>query len=379
MNTIAFITGTRADYGKLKPILKILRDDPEIDLQIFATGMHMLDFCGSTHTQIAKDGFANLFCDENYHYDARMEINLANVIGAFSAFVRQKRPDMIIVHGDRLEAMAGAIVGAFNNILVGHIEGGEVSGTIDESIRHAISKFAQLHFVANGEARSRLIQMGEPERNIFIIGSPDVDIMLSESLPPLPEVRAYYEIEFDDYALLIYHPVVTELENLSRQARILVQALNQSPHNYVVILPNNDPGHEYIRRAYQALKPAGRFRSFPSLRFESFLTLLKNARFIIGNSSAGVREACVYGTPAIDIGSRQAGRYDSSVLKNILHVDCEIEDITRAMAEAPRHAHQSLYFGAGGSAEKFHRIVKSGTLWTTPLQKQFNTLNFDAV
>jgi UDP-N-acetylglucosamine 2-epimerase (hydrolysing) len=153
---------------------------------------------------------------------------------------------MIIVHGDRVEALAGAIIGSFNNTLVTHIEGGEISGTIDELIRHAITKLSHIHFVSNKEAEKRLIQMGELKNSIFVIGSPDVDIMYSDNLPSIEETTEHYEIPFDDYSILIYHPVTTELETLGNDINEVVSATIESDRNYIVIYPNNDAGSDII-------------------------------------------------------------------------------------------------------------------------------------
>ena len=167
---------------------------------------------------------------------------------------------MIVIHGDRLEALAGAIVGSFNNILVSHIEGGELTGTIDESIRHAVSKLSHIHFVSNDDAKKRLIQMGEIEERIFVIGSPDIDIMMKKDLPTREELIEYYDINFEKYAILIFHPVTTELEYLENQTTEMVGAVIDSKRNYVVIYPNNDPGSDIIMKAYGKLENNQNFK-----------------------------------------------------------------------------------------------------------------------
>lgn len=373
MKKLLFLTATRADYGKLKSILKAVESDPRFELYIFVTGMHMIEKFGSTAAEILVEKFSNIELDHDYYYEQHMDIAISNVIRSLSRYVRKIKPDMIIVHGDRLDAIAGALVGAFNNILVGHIEGGEVSGTIDESIRHAISKFAHVHFVANEEAKKRLVQMGEEEKAIHVIGSPDIDIMLSDSLPPLDAVLSHYEIKESRYAVLLYHSVVTEVQETKKHTELILDALRDGGRYVVAIYPNNDPGNEDIRRAYEKL--GSMFRIIPSMRFEYFLTLLRNADFIIGNSSAGIREACVYGTPAIDIGSRQSGRYRESVLKNVVHTEYDLPQIKRAIAGVDGHRLKSSYFGNGESTERFLRLICDDAVWNTPQQKQFKDLS----
>ena len=211
--SILFITGTRADFGKLKPLIARVEAAEAFDYRIFATGMHMLSRYGATLSEIARSGFQNIYpyLNQDPFGSSGMDLALANTIQGLGHYVREYSADLIIVHGDRIEALAGATVGALQNILVAHIEGGEVSGTVDELLRHAISKLSHLHFVANQEARTRLMQMGEQPDTVFVIGSPDIDVMLSDSLPSLDEVKSHYDIPFDDYCIFMYHPVTSEL------------------------------------------------------------------------------------------------------------------------------------------------------------------------
>src|SRR4030095_1671604 len=204
---IVFLTGTRADFGKLKSLIERIRGHKHFEVYIFATGMHMDNKYGYTVHEIEKCGYTNIYKYINHDSESLMDITLSRTIEGFANYVRMIRPDLVVVHGDRIEALAGATVGALNNILVAHIEGGELSGTVDELIRHAVSKLSHTHFVANDEAKKRLIQMGELEESVFVIGSPDMDVMLSENLPGIEAVKEYYEIEFDNYALSIFHPV----------------------------------------------------------------------------------------------------------------------------------------------------------------------------
>lgn len=234
MKKIVFLTGTRADYGKIKSLLKVLNNSKKFEVYIYVTGMHMIPKYGNTYIEILKDGFTNVYLEKDILETEKMDIALSKAIKNFSNYIDIVKPDLIVVHGDRVEALAGAIVGAFNNIRIAHIEGGEISGTIDDSTRHAISKFAQFHFVANDEAKKRLIQMGESNQNIYVIGSPDIDIMLSDELPTLDVVKNKYDIQFDKYAIVIYHPVTTEINKLEKNVNNLVSFLENSTKNYVI-------------------------------------------------------------------------------------------------------------------------------------------------
>lgn len=367
---ILFLTSTRADFGKLKPLMHAIEKEKEFIVNIFVTGMHMLPKYGNTGYEVDKTGFKNIFKFINQKPSDFMDSILANTIQGLSNYIQLEKPDMLIIHGDRAEALAGAIVGAFNNILVAHIEGGEVSGTIDESIRHSISKLVHLHFVANDEAKQRLMRMGELEKNIFVIGSPDIDLMISEALPTIEKVKQRYDINFDRYAIFTYHPVTTNLHNLLGEVKDIIRALEQSNRNYVVIYPNNDPGSDIIIEELESLRKNVRFRIFPSVRFEAFLTLLKHADFMIGNSSAAVREAPFYGIRSINIGTRQHGRFH---LDSIINVSESYDEILPAIEQGvSTPGKQSNHFGDGKSAEKFTAILKNSITWDVSVQKVFS-------
>ncbi len=371
---VLFVTGTRADFGKLKPLIIKLDNDPEFDVHLFVTGMHMLSKFGYTVDEVKKCGFRNIFTFISHTGPVSMDIILANTIFGLSNYVREFNIEMIIVHGDRVEALAGAIVGALNNIIVSHVEGGELSGTVDEILRHSISKLSHIHFVSNDQARQRLVQMGEKPETVFVIGSPDIDIMISGNLPALDAVKNHYNIDFDKYAVFIYHPVTTELDQLRQNIREVIIALLNSGKNYVGVYPNNDPGNEIIMEEIKTLENYPQFRIFPSIRFEYFLVLLKNCEFIIGNSSAGVREAEIYGKIAVNIGTRQHNRNSSG---NIINVREKSDEILKAIEKVSLvKPLNGFTFGDGKSAERFYEIMTSKSVWEVPGQKHFIDLDF---
>lgn len=366
---IVFLTGTRADFGKMKPLIDKVDNSSLFECYVFVTGMHTLSRYGSTFREVEKQGYKNIFIYMNQTNITEMDIILANTIVGFSNFVKEIAPDMIVVHGDRVETLAGAIVGSFDNILVSHIEGGEVSGTIDELIRHAVTKLSHVHFVSNKKAKTRLIQMGEIESNIFVIGSPDIDIMKSENLPTIQEAKTRYEIPFDEYAIFIYHPVTTETETLGRDIKEVVSALMESNKNYIVIYPNNDRGSDIILKEYEKFYNKRHFKVFPSLRFEFFLSLLKNSKLMIGNSSAGIRETEIFGIPTVNIGNRQKNRTKS---RNIINVDNNKENILKAITKVEnKKINPVSHFGDGDSSKKFYEIMTSEKIWNISIQKQF--------
>ncbi|MBR6147789.1 MAG: UDP-N-acetylglucosamine 2-epimerase (hydrolyzing) [Lachnospiraceae bacterium] len=375
MRKIMFITGTRADYGKIKSLIREVENSDLFEAYVYVSGMHLVEVFGDTYKEVLKDNYKNVYVAYGLANTKMTSYDLGDLICNLTGYVNKIHPDMIVVHGDRIDALAGATVGALNNIRVAHIEGGELSGTIDESIRHAISKFAHVHFVSNEAAKKRLIQLGESRNSIHIIGSPDIDIMISEHLPSKRVVFDYYDITFDNYAVVMYHPVTTEYKDIGRHIEEVVNALLESGKKYIIIYPNNDLGHEVILNEYlMRLTDKDRFRLYPSLRFEYFLTILKNCEFLLGNSSAGIREASVYGIPVIDIGSRQSGRYDVAESKNIQHVDEEKEMILNAIEKTDNHRIRSMMFGDGNSTQKFIQVLKDESLWDMSLQKIFQEI-----
>ena len=366
---ILFLTGTRADFGKLKPLIEKTAADSRFDVHIFVTGMHMMARYGYTCEEVEKAGYKNIhkFINQNRH--DTMDCILGKTVVGLSDFMKEIEPDMIVVHGDRVEALAGAIVGSLANILVAHIEGGEVSGTIDELIRHSASKLSHVHFVANEHAACRLRQLGENAQAIHVIGSPDIDLMVSDALPSLDEVCARYDIDFEAYAILLFHPVTTELEALPEQAANLVEAVRRSGRNFVAIYPNNDHGSEVILEAYERLQGNPRVRMFPSMRFEHFLTLMKHADFIIGNSSAGIREAPFYGLPSVNVGTRQQRR---ATAPTIIDTDNSVAGILAGIDKTAGVTRTSqALFGNGNSATAFVDVLSDDAVWHLPTQKQF--------
>lgn len=373
MKKILFLTGTRADFGKIKSLISILECHQEFEVFVFVTGMHLQKEYGYTLIEIERCHFTNVHTFENHTHETTMDLTLAKTIEGLSSYVKTIQPDMIIVHGDRLETLAGAIVGSLNNILVAHIEGGELSGTVDELIRHSVSKLCHIHFVSNEAAAKRLLQMGEIKSSIYTIGSPDIDIMFSDELPNLEMVKEYYQIPFDSYAIVMFHPVTTEVKEMTKYVDNFVRSLLNDHHNYVVIYPNNDLGSQSIIERYVVLKENSRFRIFPSLRLEYFLTLLKHSQFIIGNSSAGIREAPYYGIPIINIGTRQQNR---AIHAEIINVDYTNESIATVLKTIDKHQSKktTVDYGHGNSAQLFLESIENQNIWKINQQKQFSDL-----
>lgn len=369
---IVFITGTRADFSKIKSLALQVEQANDFDLYIFATGMHLSNHFGLTVREIEKTKFSHIYKFINHDRYYQMDLALAHTIDGFAKFIAEYRPDLIVVHGDRIEPLAAAVVGALNNILVAHIEGGEVSGTIDDSLRHAISKLSHIHLVNDEVAKNRLLQLGERAESIFVIGSPDLDIIDSTNVS-IESAKKYYDITFEKYAIVLFHPVTTEINSLKDQTDELCAALKKSGQNYIVIYPNNDLGFEQILESYKDLQNLPKFRFFPSIRFEYFIALLKGADFLMGNSSCGLKEAPHLGIPSINIGSRQNKRMGTN-LKSVINVSAEKSTILEAIERIEKLQIKSIDSTNRSrlkSSEVFFDLLKSGAFWDVSKQKQF--------
>jgi len=228
---------------------------------------------------------------------------------------------------------------------------------------------SHIHFVSNESAKSRLLQMGEVSDNVFTIGSPDLDIMTSDSLPSIVDVKSRYGFDFDSYAVFMYHPVTTEPTSLQKNISQVVDALISSAENYIVIFPNNDQGSDTIIEELKRLRGNERFRIYPSIRFECFLTIIKNGKFMVGNSSAGVREVPFYGIPTINIGTRQNNRANSKTVMNVGEDSNSILEAIQSCEGLERIVVRE--FGDGSSDEKFLSVIESDDVWQTKHQKVF--------
>ncbi len=366
---ILFVTGTRADFGKLEP-LAITARDAGFGVGFFVTGMHMMARYGLTKAEVHRTPGVGVAEFINQRDGDPQDVILAKTVLGFSDYLEEVRPDLVVIHGDRVEALACSLVCATNYIRCAHIEGGEVSGTIDEVFRHCNTKLSSVHLVSSETARRRVLRLGEPAETVHVIGSPELDQHHRPSGVSIAEVRERYEIPFQDYGICVFHPVTSEASTMRSQAEALFGTLRDSGRPFVVILPNNDPGGSEIHEVIRQL-PTGQFRTIPSMRFNYFSELLKNASAIVGNSSTGVREAPFIGIPTLDVGTRQSNRAEAASV-----VLCEAYDsgAIRAFLDTewgrryPTHGG----FGIGTASEKFAALLKDERFWNNSLQKHFN-------
>lgn len=366
---LLFVTGTRADFGKLEP-LATAAAAAGFAISFFITGMHMMRRYGETRLEVKRFPGAEFFEFVNQREGDAQEFILSKTLLGFSDFVHEHRPDLVVIHGDRVEALAASIVCAMKYIPSAHIEGGEVSGTIDESIRHCNTKLCATHFVSSDAARARVLALGESPDSVYNIGSPELDTHARPSGVSIEQVRARYAIPFDDYGIVIFHPVTSEADTMGAQARALFDRLVASGKHFVVILPNNDPGTEDIF-AVLATLPENRFRQIPSMRFNYFSELMKHAAVLVGNSSAGVREAPFLGLPSLDVGTRQNRRANAPSIAACSAFDTAAIDTFLNQQWGTRYPSDES-FGEGDAAARFVTTLTMLTYWGRPVQKQFS-------
>ena len=361
---IIFLTGTRADYGKLKPLIFSTLKSKRFETSIIATGMHLQKLYGYTYIEIKKD-FGKI---KIYKMFNQKKIDPMHVV-----LLKSAKPDLVVIHGDRVETLAASIYCNLNNILIAHIEGGEVSGTVDESLRHSTTKLSHIHFTSNIKAKNVLRRMGEIKKNIYVIGSPEVDIMLKKNLPTLNEMQNRYNIKFNKYLILLFHPVTTlKKKDVEHQCRQLFEAIKKSLKNFIIIYPNNDTFSEIIFKYINKFRYKSNYKILPSMKFEYFQTLLKHSECIIGNSSAGIREAPVYGVKTINLGNRQKNRTDN---KSIVNLDFKKKLILKELKKIRKIKNKKVFdFGLGNSGKKFIKILNTNKFWKTDRQKYFSKI-----
>ena len=365
---LLFLTGTRADYGKLEPLALIAAAN-DFFVTFFVTGMHMMEKYGLTKEEIHRRKNFNVVEFVNQRDGDPQDIILAKSIVGFSDFVKEYNPDLVIVHGDRIESMAVTIVCATNYIRCAHVEGGEVSGSVDEIFRHCNTKLSSDHLVSSEVAKKRVMRLGESPDFIHVIGSPELDIHGKASGVTIEQVCQRYCIPQKDFGICIFHPVTSEIKTIEAQAKSLFEILTKTDRFFVVILPNNDPGSDLIVNVIDTLSP-NKFRVLPSMRFNYFSELLKQCALVVGNSSVGVREAPFLGIPSIDVGSRQTRRSNADSVfhslatdqNNMLHLIHENWGKKFSICKE---------FGCGDSNKKFLEILKGDIFWNIPSQKHF--------
>jgi GDP/UDP-N,N'-diacetylbacillosamine 2-epimerase (hydrolysing) len=356
---IFYVSGTRADYGLMRHSLNSLRVHDGIDLGIIVTGMHLDARYGSTWQEIEADGhrivgkIQNTLSDDN----ASMARAIAATINGCCDIFAVERPDLVLLLGDRGEMLAGAIAAIHENIFVAHIHGGERSGTVDEPVRHAISRLAHLHFPATLDGATRLERMGERNDCIFVIGAPGLDRLERDARMSRPELVA--SMGWDDnsrVALLVFHPVVQAAADGARHVSAIIAALRSQQYKIVGLRPNADTGGDAIRTVLEQYGDDPGLQLRTHLPREIFVSWMAAADVMIGNSSAGIIEAATFGTPVINVGNRQRLRERNHNVRDAEATEPELTAALLAARQSGRFACDNLY-GDGQTAGRLTELL----------------------
>ena len=359
MRKVLYISGTRADFGLMRKTLLKLEACPEIDIAIAATGMHLSSRHGETVKEIESSGLriaSRVPVELEPATGATMARSIAAMISGLTDTFEAYKPDIVLVLGDRGEMLASAIAAIHLNIPVAHVHGGERSGTVDESVRHAITKLSHIHFAATEKSRERLIAMGESPANVHVTGAPGLDGVLELANKTRQDLwRQYALAEDQPTALFLFHPVLQEEKEAGNQATGILDALRTSGMQVLALMPNSDAGSDPVREAIQSYDYPG-LHSHLHLPREDFLGVLKHCDVLIGNSSAGLIEAASFGTPVLNIGQRQSLRERN---RNVTDVAPDKSAIVKALADIKKHGRypvQNVY-GDGKAGERICRLL----------------------
>jgi GDP/UDP-N,N'-diacetylbacillosamine 2-epimerase (hydrolysing) len=376
---ILVVTERRADFSRFKPILDLIKKDTNLKYSLVVTGIHLIKKYGYSIDEIKKSNHTIYKSFKMYKDTSIKNDDGANMVGALgraiielSKIVKDVKPDLILSGFDIAANFGVTIVGAHMNIPVAHIQGGEVSGTIDESIRHAMSKFSHYHLVSNNDAKKRLIKMGEVKKNIFIVGCPSIEALKMEK-----KINSEYFLKKigininKKFIIVIQHSVTSELKNVKFQIQETLKAIKESNISTLFVCPNNDAGSLYI---INEIKKNKKLFYTPTLTLAEYKNLLKSCFALVGNSSSGIHEASSFYKPVINIGTRQNGRLRS---KNI--IDCS-HDSKKILLNIKKLDQKNFYkkltsklknpYEAPGTSRKIVSIIKKIPFKSSDLQKK---------
>ena len=380
MIKLCITVSSRANYSSLKTLIELANADPEVELQIIAYGTSHSKKYGNVVDDIRRCGVKVNFCLST-HVDGNSTENMSKSAGLgiieFSTAFSVLRPDIVVIVGDRFEIISPVIAAAYQNIPIAHTMGGEITGTIDESIRHAVTKFAHMHFVATDLAAHRVRSMGEPAHTVFKTGCPRID-MVRKAISQIDQndLQIYLNEhgvggELIDikkpFILFSYHPVTTELQTLAQDLQQSLDALDDLDLPVISIWPNADAGTETISQKVRHIKEQKRYSNrayYTNLPTELYSQLMALTSCLVGNSSSGVREGAFIGTPVVNIGTRQNNRECASNVISVNNSRSEIVSAVKKHLMSGKYPSSDLY-GDGYAAKKILCHIKQSIPKTT--------------
>lgn len=355
MRRVCYVSGTRADFGLMKRTLTAIHDHPGLSLDLVVTGMHLSEAHGHTVDEVLAAGLpvrATVPVPLDPATGVTMARNIGRMTTAITDALAQDPPDLVLLLGDRGEMLAGAIAGIHLGIPVAHVCGGERSGTVDEPVRHAVSKLSHLHFTATEEARHRLIRMGENSNHVWSVGAPGLDGLAEQGEEPRERVLESLGLDpARPVALLVYHPVLQEAEKAKGHAERILEVLFANDLQIVALMPNADAGSHGVQSVLAETVGRPGFVLKTHLPRQEFVALMAVADLMAGNSSAGIVEAATFGTPVLNIGRRQNLRERN---RNVLDVDVDdaaLDQGVKLLLGQGRLPGENIYAkGQGGTA-----------------------------
>jgi len=375
---ILYITGTRADYGLMVSVLKSIKKHPDLDLSLIVTGMHLMENYGMTVDEIKGDDFHFITIPAVYDSsDASVIHFMASFLNKLGDVLIKNRPDIILIAGDRAEALAAAITASYMSIPLAHISGGDISSTVDEHIRHAITKLAHIHFPYTEKSAERIMRMGEDPWRVHIIGAPGLDDIIKKTSFDKNSIAEKYHLDLSKpVALLLQHSVTHEIEDAPQQIEMALQVLVDMKIQTIVIYPNADLGGSAMIEKIKEFEHFHQIHAYKSIPRCDFLNLLKVASVMIGNSSSGIIEAASFKLPVINIGTRQNGRerglnvvdtkYDKESIRTILEFILNNPTFMDSLTGIVNP------YGDGNTGEKIAEILSKVIIDKKLLQKQLN-------
>lgn len=374
---ILYVTGTRADYGLMRSVLFEIEKNPNLELEIAATGMHLMNEFGMTLNDIKKDNFKVYEVNATFEEDNKSSMVkfIGSFINLFSQLVVNINPDIILLLGDRGEMLGAAIVGAYLNIPTAHLHGGEITSTVDEYARHAITKLVNIHLPATEKSAERIVKMGENPDNVFVVGAPGLDPILNEKLIDPKSIYVKYNLDLNKpIILLVQHPVTLEYKKAVQNTREAIDAIVELEIQTIIIYPNADAGGRKIIELIEEYDHFSFIHTYKSIPSKDYLSLMNIASVIVGNSSSGIIEAPSFKLPAVNIGSRQEGRERAL---NVIDVDYNKENIKNAILKSinDKKFKQSLYdlknpYGNGETGKRVADILSNIKLGNNLMKKK---------